>query len=107
MKRFSGELLLSQVKYPYRYTLTNKEFIFQKPNMTYHLPLADMIGIIPYSPPESERKQEKMDFYKIRTKILHVINRSGTFEKEAADLILPLHPRMVQALIDTEPFTQI
>jgi hypothetical protein len=75
--------------------------------MTYHLLLADMIGLIPYTLPTAERKQDTNEYYKIRTKVLHVINRSGTFEKESADLILPLHPRMVQSLIESESFTRI
>jgi hypothetical protein len=104
IKRFSGELLISQVKYPYRYTLTNKEFIFQKPNMTYHVLLADVIGMIPYTSPSTEPLDSNMNYYKIRTKVIHVINRSGTYEKEDADLILPLHPRMVQLLVDIVDF---
>jgi hypothetical protein len=75
--------------------------------MTYHLLLSDVIGLTPYNPPIKESLYKSIDHYKIRTKILHVINRSGTFEKVSADLILPLHSRMVQALVQTEALTQI
>ncbi|MCH5585257.1 hypothetical protein MK805_09775 [Shimazuella sp. AN120528] len=107
IKRFSGELVISQVKYPYRYTLTKKEFIFQKPHMTYHLMLSDIIGMIPYTLPKNELQHPTWQHYQIRAKALHVVSRNGTFEKESADLILPLHPRMVRALAEMDNFVQI
>lgn len=107
IKRFSGELVISQVKYPYRYTLTKKEFIFQKPNMTYHLMLSDIIGMIPYVLPKKELLHPTWQHYQIRAKALYVVGRNGTFEKESADLILPLHPRMVQELAKMDNFIQI
>jgi hypothetical protein len=107
IKRFSGELVISQVKYPYRYTLTKKEFIFQKPNMTYHFMLSDIIGMIPYTVPTKELQHPTWQHYQIRAKALYVIGRNGTFEKESADLTLPLHPQMVQELVKIDNFIQI
>ncbi|WP_037464318.1 hypothetical protein [Shimazuella kribbensis] len=107
IKRYSGELVISQVKYPFRYTLTKKEFIFQKPNTTYHLMLSDIIGMIPYTPPTKDLQHPIWEHYQIRAKILYVLNRNGTFEKESADLVLALHPRMVGEMAKLDTFTQI
>jgi hypothetical protein len=95
------------VKYPFRYTLTKKEFIFQKPNNTYHLMLSDIIGMIPYKVPVKELQHPSWGHYQIRAKVLYVLNRNGTFEKESTDLILPLHPRMVNEMAKLDTFTQI
>lgn len=99
--------MISQVKYPYRYTLTKKEFIFQKPHITYHVLLSDIIGMIPYTVHKKELQHPTWPHYQIRAKALYILNRSGTFERESADLILPLHPRMVRALAEMDNFTQI
>jgi hypothetical protein len=107
IKRFSGELVISQVKYPYRFTLTNKEFVFQKPNMTYHLMLSDIIGMIPYTLPKEELMHPTWQHYQIRAKAVYVVGRNGTFERESADLLLPLHPRMVRELAKIDNFIQL
>lgn len=102
-KRLAGELLISQRKSHYRITLTTKEFLFQKPHMTYYLLLDDLLGIHPSDMQENHRTQR---LYQLTANELIVITRSGFHSQSPAKLVLPFHPRFLRFFCKITGFTQ-
>ncbi|MBA4492790.1 hypothetical protein ACFO25_09145 [Paenactinomyces guangxiensis] len=108
VKRLAGDLLISQKRNNLGFTLTTKEFVFQKPHLSYHILLDDVIGVIPYEIKKSahlpksfiEESWTHRNFsakcYKISVGELHIINRQGLYTRGATDLILPLNDRFMQ-----------
>ncbi|SEM68947.1 hypothetical protein [Lihuaxuella thermophila] len=107
VKRLAGDLLISQKRNNMRYTLTTKEFVFQKPHLSYHILLEDVIGLIPYPVKPANlpnifageawlHAKISANYYKISVREMHVISRQGIYTRGAADLIIPLHERFIQ-----------
>lgn len=99
-----GDLIISQKRNYWGATLTTKEFIFQKPHLSYHILLDDVIGITPYKLkeilpvcelPHMIQANHTHNYYKLTAGKLFIINRHGIFAKEATDLIVPLNSRLL------------
>ncbi|WP_044642178.1 hypothetical protein [Risungbinella massiliensis] len=102
-KRLAGELLISQRKSQYRVTLTTKEFLFQKPHMSYYLLLDDLLGIHPSNIHGSHRQR----LYQLTANELIVITQSGFHSQSPAKLVLPFHPRFLRFFCKITGFTQL
>lgn len=111
IKQLEGDLLVSLRQHQLGCTLTTKEIILQKPHVTYHIFLADILGIIPSStkrqPLHLEWFQEmgihpsfRNPCYRITVKKLCLINRSGRYDKYGTDLLIPLPDRFIQHIRD-------
>lgn len=106
VKRFRGELLLSQKRNDWGCTLTTEELIFQKPHLSYYLLLDDIIGMVPFLPKQRTRGKGWIDAldaspfssptYKITTSRLTIIRRNGTARRGHTDLIIPLNHRFLR-----------
>lgn len=106
VKRMIGHLIISQKRNHWASTLTTKELIFQKPHLSYHILLNDVIGIIPCEMigirPHLDHglfistPKNPSNYYKISINKLFVINRNGVFTNGATDLIVPLNKRFLQ-----------
>lgn len=112
IKRFAGNLLISQRRHDLRSTLTTKEFVFQRPHTTYYILLEQIVGIVPYSHPfglrdlDPEMSRRDLPLYKITTRELHVITRNGYKIHTNAELIIPIHTRLLRHLNRSSDFTQ-
>jgi hypothetical protein len=106
LKNLEGELKLTQMNRSLGCSVTSKELVFQKPHMTYHLFLHDIISMVPVtldSNPITFRHQHELirsdfgtDYYKLAVKWARVVTRSGVVEKENVEFIVPLSPKMLQ-----------
>jgi hypothetical protein len=118
VKRIRGELLLSHKRNHWGCTLTTKELIFQKPHLSYHLLLADIVGMVPYHPKHRTRGEGWIDqweppdrstdsTYKITTNRLTIISRNGTARRGQTDLIVPLNQRFLRFFQKHTDFTAL
>ncbi len=117
VKRLRGELLLSQKRNHWGCTLTTKELIFQKPHLSYHLLLDDIIGIVPFHPKHGpgaegwispwETPDPSASPYKITANRLTIIRRSGAVRRGQTDLILPLNQRFLRYFREHTDFTAL
>jgi len=106
VKRLAGHLLISQKKNNWGTTLTTKELVFQKPHLSYHILLDDVIGIVPIDkdifPLTKEVEQPTTSFarqyYKLTLSGLTIIRRQGILSKGPTDLIIPLNQRILSFL---------
>lgn len=106
LKNLEGELKLTQMNKSLGCSVTSKELVFQKPHMTYHLFLHDIISMVPISLDKRNitfRNQAEMiqtsfggDYYKISVKWVRMVTRSGVTEREDAEFIVPLSAKMLQ-----------
>lgn len=105
LKNLEGELKLTQMNRSLGCSVTSKELVFQKPHMTYHLFLDDIVSIVPVtldaSPVTFRYKHELIrtefgsDYYKLVVKWARVVTRSGVSEREDAEFIVPLSAKML------------
>jgi hypothetical protein len=51
VKSLDGELKLSQKNKGFGYSITTKEIVFQRPYLSYHVYLADVVSLIPLTTP--------------------------------------------------------
>lgn len=117
VKRIRGELLLSQKRNYWGCTLTTKELIFQKPHLSYHLLLDDIIGMVPFHPHPRTRVEGWIDAgelanhslstYKITTNRLTIIRRNGISKRGQTDLIVPLNQRFLRYFQKHTDFTAV
>ena len=105
LKNLEGELKLTQMNKNLGCSVTSKELVFQKPHMTYHLFLHDIVSMVPvklYSTPISFRHQNEViqsvfgsDYYKLSVKWARIVTRSGVVERENMEFIVPLSGKML------------
>jgi hypothetical protein len=88
VKRLAGELILSQKRKSLGTTLTTKEFVFQRPHISYHI----LLGQPASKWPESSSSDL---YYKISVRDMHVITRHDLHSTGPATLIFPLNERFV------------
>ncbi|WP_126428182.1 hypothetical protein [Brevibacillus marinus] len=107
LKNLEGELKLTQMNRSFSCSVTSKELVLQKPHITYHLFLSDILSIIPIS---AEQKRllafrhlcdpvgsgSAAHSYKIAVKWARIITRSGVAEREEMEFIVPLSNKMLQ-----------
>lgn len=108
MKQLAGHLIISQKKNQWGITLTTKELVFQKPHLSYHILLDDIIGIIPYeinkgNHPFSEHIETSVEpftrhYYKLTLSALTMIRRQGITHLSSTDLIISLNQRILDFL---------
>jgi hypothetical protein len=104
LKDTEGTLLLSHTNRNLGCKVTTKEIIFQRPHCTYQILFEDIVSMIPHDVPAKPvmlplfgNSAEKVStsfassYYKISADRVRVYNRSGTHERKAMDLIVPLH----------------
>lgn len=117
VKRLRGELLLSQKRNHWGCTLTTKELIFQKPHISYHLLLDDIIGMVPFHPKHPTRGEgwigpwavldHSSSTYKITASRLTIIRRNGIGRRGKTDLIVPLNQRFLRYFDKYTDFTAL
>ncbi len=106
LKHLEGELKLTQMNRNLGCSVTSKELVFQKPHVTYHLFLHDIVSMVPVTLEtrnctfrhQSELIQTEFasDYYKINVKWARIVTRSGVTEREDAEFIVPLSSKMLQ-----------
>jgi hypothetical protein len=106
LKHLEGELKLTQMNNHLGCSVTSKELVFQKPHMTYHLFLHDILSMVPVkldTKPITFRHQGELirsefgsDYYKLAVKWARIVTRSGVVERENMEFIVPLSNKMLQ-----------
>jgi hypothetical protein len=118
VKRLAGDLIVSQKRSRLGLTLTTREMIFQKPHLSYHFMLEDIIGIMPF---KTNLRGEPNHFggetwttsrpsgkyYKISASRLVVIHRGGVQERDRTDLVIPLTDSFLEYIRRHTDFTEI
>lgn len=118
LKNLEGELKLTQMNTRYSCSVTSKELVLQKPHVTYHLFLSDILSIVPVSPEQQPMilfrhlfDQGSVGFasqyYKIAVKWARIVTRSGVAEREDVDFIVPLSTKMLQYIAEYSGLTTI
>lgn len=122
IKNLLGELKWSHKNHGMGLTVSTKEVVLQKPHINYHILLEDIISIVPYEPINKasirlEREQgiqqeiTKLrvggDQYRFFVRKATVHNRSGQFTMGSLDFILPVHHKLLQAIVDYSNMDQI
>ncbi len=115
IKPVDGDIKLSHKKRNYGLTVTTQEFIFHKPHINYYVKYEDLISIVHFDAQlyQAELQHHKLlvsehfhqiethpTLYKlmIRNAVIH--NRSGLFPIGLFDLIIPIHHRLFQAIVE-------
>ncbi|GIP37699.1 hypothetical protein J31TS4_09790 [Paenibacillus sp. J31TS4] len=114
IKSLEGEYKLYHKKNDVGITVTTKELVYQRPHLTYHIRLEDIITIVPYVPGPGRRPfvltneradgtvrtpfAGSSDAYRLYVKEASVHNRSGIFHAAGIDFVLPLHPDLLSAV---------
>jgi hypothetical protein len=106
LKHLEGELKLTQMNRNLGCSVTSKELVFQKPHITYHLFLHDILSMVPIqldTKPITFRHQGELirsefgsDYYKLVVKWARIVTRSGVVERENMEFIVPLSTKMLQ-----------
>jgi hypothetical protein len=122
IKQLVGELKWSHKNHGLGLTVSTKELVLQKPHINYHILLEDIVSIMVYKPigktdVRLEREQgiqqeitklaiggQQYRFY-VRKATVH--NRSGQFSLGSMDFILPVHSKLLQAIVDYSEMDQI
>ncbi|MFC4077066.1 hypothetical protein [Salinithrix halophila] len=118
IKKIEGELLVSQKRNRLGFTLTTKELIFQKPHVSYQIFLSDTLGIVPFklkkdpallhiAADSGTLPRFSSQYYRISASRVFVVNRSGSYERGATDLLAPLNDRFIQHIQRHADFTAI
>lgn len=114
IKQFAGDLIISQRRYELRSTLTTKELIFQKPHITYYIWIDLILGIVPYQPATNKKilldnnpiySHKKL--FKISCQKVNIITRSGLNIHHNAEIVIPIHQRLLAYLTRSSDFTQL
>lgn len=109
IKSLQGELKISHKQRHLGLTVSTEELVIQKPHINYHIPLDQIISIIPYENAVSdysyvnreEGREEitRLGFsahtYRIYVKSAVMHTRSGIFPMERMEFIVPLHPDLL------------
>ncbi|MCS1350064.1 hypothetical protein [Mechercharimyces sp. CAU 1602] len=122
VKPLAGDLLIYQKRIHIGTTLTTKELILQKPYISYHIMLDDMIGMVPFTLQRESAQMEvpfitigettitptfSSHYYRLSTTRLLVIKPSGHYEHKKADLLVPLSDRFVDYVQKYSPFISV
>ena len=109
VKQLAGELVLSHKKNMLGTSVTTKEVFFQKPDHTYHILFDDILSIIPFELKKDQATIKIADelkvksmfsnrLYKITTTEMLVMNRSGRYVRQGAELIIPLSDAFLEKI---------
>lgn len=111
VKPLSGELKRTEIRRGTGYRLTDKEFILLRDDISYHILLDDILGVISrdedgfddvvetYGDTNVTRQFGGMT-YKIVAMKMRIYNRSGVFEKGSSTLFTQLSAGMTEQLIN-------
>jgi hypothetical protein len=112
VKQLSGELKRTEIRRGMGFRLTTKEVVLLREDMSYHIYLDDILGVI--SGEEDERSLHHVTIgdtqvahhfggrstYKIVVTKMRVYNRSGVFEKGASTIYTPLSNDFSRHLVE-------
>ncbi|MBO8165213.1 MAG: hypothetical protein H0Z34_16135 [Brevibacillus sp.] len=117
LKNLEGELKLTQMNRSFSCSVTSKELVFQKPHITYHLFLRDILSIVPVPANQriaSFRRSADLiqplcdrDSYKLTAKWVRLVTRSGIAEREDMEFIVPLSSKMLAYIVRYSGLTVI
>lgn len=112
IKSMQGELKLSHKLRNLGMTVSTKELIIQKPHINYHIPLEEIISILPHDSrlndysyvnrqdgrEEITRHHAGLSYFKIHVNKSVMHNRSGIFQLDSMDFIVPIYSDMLDAI---------
>lgn len=122
IKNLEGELKMTHKKNDFGLTVTDKEFVYQKPHMNVHVKLEDIVSIVPYETPEPVRikfvnKQDvrneitrsssAIPCYRLYVRQALMHNRSGITTLNAAQVVMPILKDLLQTISKHSGLQQI
>ncbi|UKS29803.1 hypothetical protein LOZ80_13060 [Paenibacillus sp. HWE-109] len=115
IKSLEGDLKMSHKKRGLGLTVSTKELILHKPHINYYFKLEHIVSIVPYDSSalksitfinKSSGNQEAVhmaigsEHYRIYVQAATIHNRSGLFELGPTDVIIPIHPTMLNTIAE-------
>ena len=86
-----GELKIAQTKGDRRVLLTTKEFVIEKVDLSYLIPLSEVEVILPY-------EEDPLNYYRIRTNKVQLFYESHVEERGKMDVIVSLHTSFLNSM---------
>ena len=110
VKPLSGELKRTEIRRGTGYRLTDKEFILLRDDISYHILLEDILGVVSRDEETSQAITETFGdtqvthqfngtTYKIVAMKMRIYNRSGVYEKGSSTLFTQLSDGMTEQLV--------
>jgi len=110
--KLEGELKISHKLRDLGVTVTTKELVIQKPHINYHIPLDQIISILPYDRSIRDfsyvnQRDERVEVVRLGTgmneykvyvdgSVMH--NRSGIFHIGKMEFVVPIHDELLQMI---------
>ena len=109
VKQMSGDLKRTEIRRGIGYRLTDKEFILLREDISYHILLDDILGVVSRDEEENVHMERYGDTkvahsfgttsYKIVAMKMRLYNRSGVFEKGSSTLFAQLSEGFCRQLV--------
>jgi hypothetical protein len=111
VKALSGELKRTEIRRGVGYRLTTKEFILLREDVSYHILLEDILGVMSRDEEETTTHTEKIgdttishtfgsSSYKIVVTKMRIYNRSGVYEKGSSTFYTQMSDGFTKQLIE-------
>jgi len=111
VKALSGDLKRTEIRRGVGYRLTTKEFILLRDDVSYHILLEDILGVMLRDEEEASVHRETVgdthvshhfgtSSYKIVVTKLRIYNRSGVYEKGSSTLYTQLSDGFCEQLFE-------
>lgn len=114
IKRLQGELKIAHKKGDFGLTVTDREFVVQRPHLNIHVLLEDIVSIVPADVAdaggrmrfdnergarrETVRADASLPHYRIHVRKAHMHNRSGNMTLSGLQLVIPVLDELLQAM---------
>lgn len=116
IKHLQGELKISHKKGDFGLTVTDREFVLQRPHLNIHVLLTDIVSIVPAQTPDSKarmrfenkrgeryevvRMQSAIPHYRFHARQANMHNRSGIMVLKDVQLIIPVMDELLRTMAE-------
>lgn len=123
IKHLQGELKISHKKGDFGLTVTDKEFVLQRPHLNVHVKLEDIVSIVPAAAAdrnsrmqfenkrganmETVRTEASVPHYRIHARKAFMHNRSGIMTLNGLQLVIPVPDDLLKAMAEYGGLTGI
>lgn len=108
VRDIAGEVKFCHVLRDVRTTVTTEELVIQRPHVSYRIPLANIVSLVPYTPDVALTSPAPLPLpaaipfagspYRITALGMTVYTRSGKRDWPRADLVVPLSRVLLEQL---------
>lgn len=115
IKHLQGELKISHKKGDFGLTVTDREFVLQRPHLNIHVQLEDIVSIMPAEAADANsrmrfaskrggheevvRTVSSLAHYRIHVRQAHMHNRSGIMTLNGLQLVIPVLDDLLEVMV--------